>query len=425
MSWLPDVWVLAALVVVGTTSGLLGCFALLRRQSLLGDTLAHAALPGVCLAYLLTGRKEPGVLLIGALISGGIGTLFLLGLRASRLKQDAALGLVLSTFFGLGIMLLAFLQNRTDARQSGLEEFIFGQAAYLTREHLRLMLPIGLAALLVVVLFYKELKLFSFDPDYAGTIGFSRRVLEVLLALLMVAAVMISLRAIGVVLTTALLVVPAAAARQWTERLSAMLVLAVAFGALAGVGGSIWSQAATRTPTGPAVTLVATAFLAISVTLAPGRGVVWHWLRLRAHRAKVRRENLLTDFFRLGEPSHNWHRGHTIAELAAQRGQSAPQLRHTLHELAALGQIAHDADRWRLTETGLAEAARLVRAHRLWELYLARRLDLPADHVHRDAEEMEHALPPELIRELEAQLGETGRDPHGRPLPAVGAQPAN
>jgi manganese/zinc/iron transport system permease protein len=406
--------------VVGTTSGILGCFALLRRQSLLGDTLAHASLPGVCLAYLVTGHKDPWTLLAGAVVSGMAGTLLVLALRASRLKPDAALGLVLSTFFGLGVMILAYLQNRGDVRQSGLEDFIFGQVGFLTREHLRVMLPIGLAAVAAAVLFYKELKLVSFDPDYADAVGFSRRLLELLMALLTVAGVMISLRAIGVVLTTALLIVPAAAARQWTQRLSRMILLAVAFGVLSGVGGAVWSQSAARTPAGPTVTLVATGLLAVSLTLAPRRGVVWGWLRLLAHRAKVRRENLLTDLYRLGEANQDWRQGHTAAELAAVRGQTAEQARRTLSRLAAEGKVEHDGGRWRPSAAGLAEAAQVVRNHRLWELYLTHRLDLPADHVHRDAEAMEHALPPEVVQELETLLGHATRDPHGRPIPAAG-----
>ncbi len=418
MTWLPDVWVLSALAVVGLTNGLLGCFVVLRRQSLLGDTLAHAALPGVCLAYLATGSKDAWVLLLGALASGLLGTLFLLALRTSRLKQDGALGLVLSTFFGAGIMLLSILQGRPDARQSGLDRFIYGQAASLSREHLVVMLPVGIGVALLVAVCYKELKVFSFDPDYAATAGFSRRVLEVLAGLLTVAGVIVSLRAIGVVLTTAMLITPAAAARQWTERLPRMLGLAVVFGVVSGLGGAVWSQNEAWTPTGPAVTVVATGFLAVSLLLAPQRGVLWHTLRLLAHRRRVRRENLLTDFYRLGEADRDWQKPFTVSELAAVRDQPASGLRRTLYGLAAREMVEEQNGRWQLTDAGLAKAARVVRNHRLWELYLTHRLDLPADHVHRDAEEMEHALPAEVVGELEALLGDQVRDPHGRSLPS-------
>jgi manganese/zinc/iron transport system permease protein len=422
-SWLPDDSVLFALAIIGATSGALGCFAVLRRQSLLGDTLAHAALPGVCLAYLLTETKTPLVLLMGALATGLLGTLLVLSLlRNSRLKQDAALGLVLSTFFGLGIVLLTFLQNRPDAGQSGLDHFIYGQAAYLIHEHVVTMLWFGSAVLLVLILLYKEFKLLSFDSEYATTLGFPRRWLEVILSLLIVIGVMISLRAVGVVLTVALLIAPAAAARQWTHRLSTMIFLAMAIGVLSALLGAIWSQNTEQTPTGPAVVLVASALLAVSLLFAPQRGLYWSWLRLRSHRGKVRRENLLTDFYRLGErrgDGQSW----TVEELAAMRRQPQAEARKTLRELEAMGLVApapapeKDAAGWHLTFVGQKEAARVVRNHRLWELYLARRLDLALDHVHRDAEDMEHALPPEVVAELEATFQHPERDPHGHVIP--------
>jgi manganese/zinc/iron transport system permease protein len=418
MNWLPDAAVLQGCAIVGATSAALGCFAVLRRQSLLGDTLAHAALPGVCLIYLLTGVKEPLVLLIGALIAGTVGTLMVLGLlNASRLKQDAALGIVLATFFGVGIILLSSFQNHPDRGQSGLDQFIYGQAAFLTQEHVRLMLIFGVVALVLLALFYKEFKLVSFDPDYADTLGYRKRLLEVILSLLIVAGVMISLRAVGVVLTVALLVAPAAAARQWTERLGLMILLAMVFGVLAAVSGTIWSQNAEATPTGPAIVLVASAWLAVSLLLAPERGLLWNWLRLARHRRKVRQENLLKDFYRLGEMRRDRRGEFAVKELAEVRHQPAKPVRRTLAELEARGLVFADSDHWQLTHAGVSEAARVLRNHRLWELYLARRLDLPADHVHRDAEDMEHALPPEIVRELDVALQHPDTDPHGHPIP--------
>lgn len=420
MTWLPDLWVAAGLLMVGATSGALGCFALLRRQSLLGDALAHAALPGVCLAYLVTHQKEPWVLLVGALGAGLVGTGFVVLMpRTSRLKTDTSLGLVLSTFFAMGVLLLVTIQRRRDLEPSGLDRYIYGQAATLGPEHVVLMVPFGLLALLAVALLYKELKLVSFDPQLATTLGYSSRWLEVVLSCLIVLGVIISLRAIGVVLTTALLIMPAAAARQWTNRLSVMLFVAMGIGMASGLGGAYWSENAAQTPTGPAVVLVATGFLGVSLLLAPRRGLLWHWLRLQAHRRTVRRENLLSDFYRLGERDGDWQRPRPLAELAAVRGQPARPLRSVVGELQARGLVraAAPAGAWQLTPGGQEEAARVVRNHRLWELYLTRRLDLPSDHVHRDAEEMEHALPAETVRELEALLDHPQIDPHGKPLP--------
>lgn len=462
MSWLPDPTVLEGLALVGATSGALGCFAFLRRQSLLSDTLAHAALPGVCLAFLITSAKGDAVLLGGALVAGVLGSLlFLAILRGSRLKQDVALGIVLSTFFGVGVVLLSMLQGGVDpaphtlsdwlaqlfglrdpaekpvnlrtwvlqsvnfegtGRQSGLKHFIFGQAAFLSTEYLWLMRFLGGFVLGGMMLFYKELKLLSFDADYAATLGFRRRVLELIFATLIVAVVMLSLRAVGVVLTVALLVAPAAAARQWTERLGVMIVLACLFGVLSGVGGAFWSRHVEHSPTGPIVVLAATLLLCVSLLVAPGRGLVWNWVRLWQHRRQVRHENLLTDFYRLGERQRDWRVARASSDLAAVRQGPEPPVNRTLRQLAARGLTQSEGVRWRLTEQGLDEAVRVVRNHRLWELYLAKRLELALDHVHRDAEAMEHVLPPEVISELEETLENPELDPHGHPIPRAHAE---
>jgi manganese/zinc/iron transport system permease protein len=418
MNWLPDAPVLQGLAIVGATCGALGCFAVLRRQSLFGDTLAHAALPGVCLAYLVFGAKDLTVLMAGATVSGVIGTLLVLGLlRGSRLKQDAALGIILSTFFALGLMLLTYFQNRGDGNQSGLDTFIYGKAAFLRHEQVVPMFLFGAVVLTLLIVFYKEFKLLSFDPEYTSTLGFRRRLLELLLALLLVLTVMISLRAVGVVLTVGLLVAPAAAARQWTHRLSWMMIIAVAIGIGSGIGGAIWSLNMAYTPTGPAVVLVASSVMILSLLFAPQRGLLGSWLRLWQHRRTVRRENLLSDLYRLGERQRAWQGSWTTAQIAAVRDQPPRPLEATLRTLEESGQVVADTGRWRLTRQGLEEASRVVRNHRLWELYLAKRLDLPVDHVHRDAEAMEHALPPELVAELEATLENPDIDPQGKPIP--------
>ena len=421
-AWLPDPSVLVALAIVGATTAALGCFAVLRRQSLLGDTLAHAALPGVGLAFWLTEAKSPLVLLLGAMATGLLGAFTLYALRhGSKLKEDAALGMVLSTFFGVGIVILTRLQNEPQASQSGLDHFIYGQAAYLTWDHVVMMAGFGLVIFLCLVATYKECKLLSFDPEFAASVGLPRRRLEALLAGLTVVGVMLSLRAVGVVLTVAMLIAPAAAARQWTRRLSRMMLLAMVLGIGSAWLGAWWSQNAAGTPTGPAVVLVASAALVVSLLAAPGRGLWWHWRRLWQHRRQVAMENVLADFYRRGEQTGKWREPMPAAELADWRGLRFPPLERTMHELCRRGWAEPCNDGWCLTPAGIHEATRVMRNHRLWELYLARRLDLPPDHVHRDAEEMEHVLPPEVVAEIERNLGHPRVDPHGHPIPKLAA----
>lgn len=268
--------------LLGVVSGVLGCFAVLRRQGLLGDTLSHAALPGVCLAFLLSGSKAPLVLLLGAGLSGWIGTLILLLIvRETRLGEDAALGIVLSTFFGFGIVLLTLIAKRNDADQAGLDRYLFGQAAALVERDVLTFAALGGTALVLVVLLFKEFKLLTFDPDFAGSLGFNVDRLSALLTTLIVVAVVIGLQTVGVVLMAALLIGPAAAARQWTNRLGVMIALAAFVGAASGVIGALLSFTQEGLPTGPTIVLVLTGFVALSLAFAPARGLVWTWARQR------------------------------------------------------------------------------------------------------------------------------------------------
>ena len=431
-TWLtdnPSLWyVMGGCAILGIASGALGCFAVLRRQSLLGDALAHAALPGICIAFMLTGSKNPGVMLLGALGSGLLGSLFILGIvRGTRLKEDAAIGTVLSVFFGGGIVLLTAIQHRPNAAQAGLDKFLFGYAASLVPKDLQVLGLLTLAVLVVLVLFYKEFKLLAFDRDFGASLGFPMRSLEVLLTSLVVVAVVIGLQTVGVVLMAAMLITPAVAARQWTHSLGLMVTLAALIGAGCGVVGAVVSSTASRIPTGPVIVLAVTGVLLVSLAIAPRRGLVWSWLRLWRHRRKVRLENLLADLYRLGESASDWTHARTARALTEVRrlpekeisGTAAQLQRSGWLEPVELAEGARPAAAWRLTEAGLEEARRVVRNHRLWELFLARRLELAADHIHRDAEDMEHTLPPALVAELEQMLGEPKLDPHGETIPVV------
>lgn len=271
--------------ILGLVSGTLGAFALLRRQSLMGDAISHAALPGVVLAFLLTGLKGPLVLMTGAALAGIAGVLLVIAITTNtRLKQDTALGIILSVFFGFGLMLLTFLQQNPDARQAGLNHFLFGQAATLLAGDVAVMALFGSLALGLTLLLWKEFKLLSFDRDFGASLGFPMRRLEVLITLLLVVAIVIGLQAVGVVLMSAMIVAPAAAARQWTDRLAVMVALSACFGAVAGVVGTAISSLASGLSTGPVIVLCISAIAVFSLLFAPNRGLVWAWLRQRQHR---------------------------------------------------------------------------------------------------------------------------------------------
>lgn len=268
--------------VLGLVSGALGAFAFLRRQSLVGDAISHAALPGVILAFLLTGLKGPFVLMTGAALAGIAGVLLVIAItRLTRLKQDSALGIILSAFFGFGLMLLTFLQRNADARQAGLTHYLFGQAATLLMRDVVVMSIFGGGAVVLLLLFWKEFKLLSFDRDFGVSLGLPMQWLEILITLLLVTAIVIGLQAVGVILMSAMIVAPAAAARQWTDRLGVMVLLSAIFGGVAGVVGTLISGLGEGLSTGPVIVLCISVIALVSLLLAPNRGIVWAWWRNR------------------------------------------------------------------------------------------------------------------------------------------------
>ncbi len=269
--------------LLGILCGMAGTFAVLRRQSLIGDTLSHAALPGVVIAFLLFGR-ESLVLLLGAALSGGLGVLMVNWLvSTTRLKQDGAMGIVLAAFFAIGVALLSYIQGRSGASQAGLDKFIFGQAAAMVERDVAIL---GVACLLIgglLYAFWKEFKLLTFDPDFARAVGLPMARLNGLLSSLIVVAIVLGLQLAGAILMVGLLIAPAAAARQWTRRLEQMIVLAMLFGAFSGGAGAVLSAVERGLPTGPMMIVVACSLTLVSVLFAPQRGVLWQ-LRRQPHR---------------------------------------------------------------------------------------------------------------------------------------------
>jgi manganese/zinc/iron transport system permease protein len=343
--------------ILGIVSGTLGAFAVLRKQSLLGDAISHAALPGIVLAFLLTRSREPVILMLGALIAGWIATLFMLSvIRTTRIKDDSALGLVLAVFFGFGLMLLTFTQKLPDATQAGLDKFLFGQAATLLQRDVVTMGIVGAIALAMLTAFWKEFKLITFDPDYAFSLGFPVRFLDVLLTTLLVVAIVIGLQTVGVVLMSAMIVAPAAAARQWTDRLSLMVVLGGFFGALAGVAGTLISGSADRLPTGPVIVLCVSLIVLFSMTFAPNRGLVWNWLRTLQNRRQLRARAVLADLNTLAMQHPDKQHGHSSAVLRAMspNPEGVPLALRRLKEQGLARELSKDV--WVLTEVGLDEA---------------------------------------------------------------------
>ena len=268
------VTVTLAAALLGCCAGALGTFAVLRRESLIGDTMSHAALPGVAAGFLLTGERSLPVMLIGAVVTGLAAALFSLYLsRLPRIKRDAAMGTSLGLFFALGVIALSYAQKRPGAAAAGLETFLFGQAAATLRSDLWLLGGVTITALAVIALLWKQVKLVTFDPDFAVAGGSDRRRIETLLTALLAVAIVIGLQMVGVVLMSALVVAPAVAARQWSSSLGMMFWLAGAIGAGSAVTGALLSAQVSGLATGPVVVLVATLVVCVSLLTSPRRTV--------------------------------------------------------------------------------------------------------------------------------------------------------
>ncbi|WP_162426210.1 metal ABC transporter permease [Pontibacter pudoricolor] len=405
-------------VLLASSSAVVGCFTLLRKRALVGDAVAHAVLPGVCLAFIVSGTKNPLILLSGAFVTGWLSLVLIDYITSrSRIKEDTAIGLVLSVFFGIGILLLTSIQHSGNAAQSGLDKFLFGKAASLVGEDLIVFGAVAVLLLITTIVFYKELKLLCFDETFAKSIGFPVRSLELLLTTLTVFAVVVGIQAVGVVLMAAMLITPAAAARFWTERLGVMLVLAAVIGAFSGISGAFVSYTAPAMPTGPWIVLIVSMVAILSFAFAPKRGWVARMLRRRRNKIQILEENLLKLFYQLGEQHEDYFSNRTLDNILTRRNIPKRQALAGLAKLKRQGYIKRHPDGWALTREGEIRGKRVVRLHRLWELYLTQYLQLASDHVHEDAETIEHIITPELEQKLMEELNYPALDPHHTKIP--------
>lgn len=353
--------------MLGLVSGVLGCFAVLRKQSLLGDTLSHAALPGVCLGFIIAGGREMGSILAGALFTGSLAALVMLLLtRMSRLKTDAALGISLSVFFAIGVVLLTYIQGTGNASQGGLDAFLFGQAAATLRSDLWIMAGVSGVALVLVGGLWKEFKLVSFDAEFAATQGLPVTLLEALMTVMIALAVVVGLQMVGVVLMAAMVIAPAVAARQWANKLETMVMLSALFGIVGGVTGALISALGPGLATGPLIILSLSSVVLVSLLFAPHRGFVWEILKLQRDRRQLRHQRVLTTLYQLA--SHHADR-HYRSEKRMVDAYLGTDSRRALERLTARGLITQqtppshepgDHKRWVLTPEGCREAERIL-----------------------------------------------------------------
>ena len=344
---------------LGIVSGVVGSYAVLRKQSLVGDVMSHAALPGIVLAFLIMGVKEQLPIFIGAALSAVL-AVFLINLvtNNSRIKTDSAMGMALSVFFGLGLVLLTYAQKMPDANQAGLDKFLFGQAEALVEKDVLVIGVTGLFALLVVGLFWKEFKLLCFDPDFGGTMGFSIKSLDLLVTAVIVSAIVIGLQTVGVVLMSSMLIAPAVAARQWTGGMGSMVILAASIAAVSGVTGVALSAGLENVPTGPAVIVCVSVIAFFSVLFSPNGFFTLRFKDARSRR-EIKKDYVLKALHDLALEHNDPGYAHS-EKLLALGSEKGFNVRKSLLQLQAAGYVERAGEEnWRLTPSGIREIRRL------------------------------------------------------------------
>ena len=414
-------------VIIGTTllglaAGLVGTFLLLRKRALLSDTLSHATLPGIALAFIIMslvlgeGKYLLGLIAGAAVFSVlGTGSVMLIQ-RYTRLKDDAALGIVLSVYFGLGIAIMGLATRMESGNAAGLSSFIYGKTASMLLFDAVLIATAALAVALCCMLFFKEFALVCFDADFATTQGWPVGRLDLFMMTLVVVVTVIGLQAVGLILVVALLIIPPSAARFWTYSLSKMLWLSGAFGAISGLVGAAVSALLANLPAGAVIVMTAASVFLFSLIFGSVRGLLRLSYERMALRRKIVRENLLRSLFEWFEihPDTADHqplsppimRGPKLNDLLTQRSWTRGQLHRLLRRLSREGLVATTADHFSLTESGRRHAERVVRKHRLWEAYLITHADIAPGQVDFGADEIEHILDQDMITKLEALLPE-------------------
>jgi manganese/zinc/iron transport system permease protein len=421
-------------MLMGLSAGLVGAIAVLRKEALVGEALSHAAYPGLIVGLALAGMlpfvdADESISSLLALMGGTITSLVGIWIihwleRSLRVPIDAALCFVLAATFGVGITLASHLQFTNASIYRRTLVLLYGQAATMTDFHVYLY---GILALVVsssIALFYKEIQLITFDREYALSLGVPVRAIEVLLFALIAITVIIGIRTVGVVLMSAMLIAPPVAARQFSDRLGILLLISASIGMLAAFGGNYLSVEISQyfsrlypgsrlaLPTGPMIALMAAFLCLTALLIAPQRGIVARGWRILRFRYSCLQENILKCIWR--QPGHSA----SIRVLADYLGASHLALTLTVWRLTRQGWLVpHPQQQWHLTPDGEAKAAKIVRLHRLWEVYLADYLGIGAERVHRSAEEMEHIITPQLETALTQLLADPKQDPHHQPIP--------
>ncbi len=408
-------WVMIGTTLLGVAAGIIGCFALLRKRALVADALSHATLPGIAAAFIVgtllgTDGKSLPVLLVGAGASGVLGVVVIQLLhRHPRVREDSAIAIVLSGFFGAGIVLLSVIQGMRSGSQGGLTHFIYGQTAAMDHEDAIVMSVIAGLALIASLGLLKEFALVSFNEGFARVTGWPVTLIDLVMMALTVLGVIAGLQAVGLILVVAMLIIPAASARFWTDRLRLLVLISALIGGVCGYAGAATSALLPRKPAGSVIVLCGGALFVLSLLAAPRRGVIAGVVRRVALRVRIARDHLLEQ---LHEMEVHDGMGSVIAadrlvDAMGLRGWSRSQTRVFLLMLRLRGLIERRDGGIGLSDRGREIGARVARNHALWARYLIEHADIAPSHVDWTVDRVEHVLREDIVRRIERAIADT------------------
>ena len=423
--------VLFGATVMGITAGVVGVFMLLRKRALLGDVVSHAAFPGVAIAYLIAEVSSPGTgktlsfLLVGATIGGITGAMATSWIRrATRVKDDAALAIVLSVLFGVGITALSIVQRLETGNAAGLTSFIYGKTASMTWSDLELIVIASVVVGCIALLLFKEFTLLCFDEQFGASHGWPTASIDLTLNMLVVAVCVIGMQTVGLLLVVAMLIIPATAARFWSDRIGTMTCIAGGFGAISSAAGVVVSSLVPDLATGALIVLISACLFTGSMLFGIRQGIVPRSYLLFRLRRKTALHHLLRACYETAEGQTQLDGHFPISLLLSYLNWSDRMFARTAQRGVRKGLFRRHRHEISLTEYGQHESARIVRNHRLWELYLIRYADIAPTHVDRDADQIEHIIEGDILTELERLLAQdedksVPASPHAVDLPIV------
>lgn len=406
-------WAIRALIassLVGILCGILGCFIVLRRMALIGDALSHAILPGVVGGFLVAGHSVLAFF-TGSVIAGLVTAILITWLQRNvKTKDDAAIGIVFTAMFALGIMGISQV-SRQEGVHLDMKDFLFGNVLGIADQDLWLTSLVAVFVTASVIFFYRYFFITTFQQTIAQTMGISVSTMHYFLMLLLSFAVVASLQSVGVILVVAMLIIPASTAYLLTNKLNRMIVISALLGLIAAIAGLVFAILIETTP-GPAMTITSAFIYLLAVIFAPEKGVISRNLIRHGKQNRIFREDVLKQMVKLHEAKEL-----SFKNLSARLNTSKRKLVIALGNLNEKALVQFTNSELEITQEGAKRAYELIRAHRMWETYLVRNMGMKEEQIHDYAEKYEHILTGEMVDNMGAKLGNPKLDPHGQPIP--------